>query len=65
MVIPYKMFLKCSVLQGKDSPKDKNKTLHRKMQGLIFLWRRLSVIAHDRINHIALRHSILDLAHLL
>ena len=28
------------------------------MQGLIFLWRRLSVIAHYRINHIALRHNL-------
>ena len=45
------------IRQGKDSPEDKNKTPHREMQGLIFLCRRLSVIALHRINHIALRHS--------
>ena len=33
------------IRQGKDSPKDKNKTLRRETQGLIFLCRRLSVIA--------------------
>ena len=35
--------------QGKDSPEDKNKTPRRQTQGLIFLWRRLSVSALHRI----------------
>ncbi len=35
----------------------KNKTPHRQMQGLIFLCRRLSIIALHRLNHNALRHK--------
>ena len=51
--------------RDKDSSENKNKTLHRVMQGLIFLWRGLNVFALARLNHIAPRHSILDLAFLL
>ena len=46
------------IRQGKDSSENKNKTLRRETQGLIFLWRRLSVIALNRINHIALRQIV-------
>ena len=60
VLTPWWYSIECSenpcIRQGKDSPKDKNKTLRRETQGLIFLCRRLMFSALNRINHIALLH---------
>ena len=62
---PYSMVILCRIFQqiqylckGKDNPKDKNKTPHLSMQGLIFLCRSQFSLPFYRINFRALRQKM-------